>query len=173
MDTSDSSKQLCPTGWQRKRGFTLIELSVVMVIISILSYQAVPLISDSWDKFLLRRVAAQVLVLISVARQHAIADERATLIHFSHKEWCLRYQDEAENVCSLGRGNIPQHFYFNSPQRAEFTLHYSAGRGFSPLSAGSARLFSRRSANYVYFINSSVGRIRLCTTRSISGIPAC
>lgn len=158
---------------RKKHGFTFIELTVVMVIIGILSSQTVPLIADSWDKFLLRRIAAKVLVIISLARQHAIADERATLVQFSHDSWCVDYQDEAEGTCTLGYGTLPSRFYFNENTGYQFSFYYSAGRGFSPLSAGRARLYSQRGRNDLQFINSSVGRIRLCSAQPFPGIALC
>lgn len=158
---------------RKKYGFSFIELTVVMIIIGVLSSQTVPLIADSWDKFLLRRIAAKVLVLISVARQHAIADERATLVRFNHDSWCVGYEDEAEGICSLGHGSLPPRFYFDANKGYQFSLYYSAGRGFSPLSAGATRLYSRRSKSQVHFINSSVGRVRLCSPQPLPGIPLC
>ncbi|MCC5880399.1 MAG: prepilin-type N-terminal cleavage/methylation domain-containing protein [Idiomarina sp.] len=156
-----------------KRGFTLIELMVVLIIISIVGGKALPAIADGWDQFMLRRIAAKVLATISVARQHAIADERATLVKFEHDAWCIQYQDEPEQACSLGRGSLPPRYSFNHNLGSQFQLLYSAGRGFSPLSAGAIRLYSRPGLRHVQFINSSVGRIRLCSGQRIPGIPSC
>lgn len=170
MDTHDKTGA---TRGGEKSGFTLIELMVVLVIMSILGSQTVPTIADAWDKYMLRRIAAKVLVMVSVARQHAIADERATLIQFSHDAWCMQYQDQQDNTCSLGLGKLPSRYKFSLSQSYQFTLFYSAGRGFSPLSAGAAKLYSERSKRAVQIINSSIGRVRLCSPVSIPGIAPC
>lgn len=156
-----------------KRGFTLIELMVVLLIVSILGSKIIPPLADGWDQFVLRRIAAKVLVVISLARQHAIADERATLVRFEQKSWCIQYQDESEAECTLGRGTLPARYYFNVSAGSQFQLLYNAGRGFSPLSSGAIRLYSNSTLNHVQFVNSSVGRVRMCTLGGVAGIPAC
>lgn len=160
--------------WQKARGFTLPEVIVVTLLISILSAQALPRLSQSWNQLLVSRLVATLHVVIQNVRQHAIVEERGTLIEFSQQTWCARYTDADDDSCALAFGHLPSPWLFMLGNRTKAVFEYSAGRGFSPLSAGQIQIARASSGEpAIHIFNSTLGRARVCASFAHIKIPAC
>ncbi|MBA3989223.1 MAG: hypothetical protein C0463_08870 [Idiomarina sp.] len=160
--------------WQTARGFTLPEVIVVTLLISILSAQALPRLSQSWNQLLVSRLVATLHVVIQSVRQHAIVEERGTLIEFSQQTWCARYADADDDSCALAFGQLPNPWVFGLGNRTTAVFEYSPGRGFSPLSAGQIQITRATSSQpAISIFNSTLGRSRVCASFTHIKMPAC
>lgn len=154
-------------------GFTLHETVIVSLLIGVLATQGVPGIISLWDRVNVVRIANTLLMVAAAVRQQAIANERGTLLELSEQTWCARFIDEQTTSCSLAQGSLPRRFYFGHGKNHHVRFEYTAGRGFSPLSAGSARVFANKSSADILLINSSLGRLRICSLSGSHNMERC
>ena len=158
------------------QGFTLPELAVVGMLVALLSMQALPAIAKGWEGLMYARMGNTILMVINSVRQHAITSERDTLIEFQGKRWCARFADADADSCGLGSDELPSNFRFFPRVTNKAQFLFTAGRGFSPLSSltlpvGNYNTHAAQAA--LYIVNSSVGRVRICTTITTIDVPKC
>lgn len=157
-------------------GFTLPEVTVVVMLIALLSSHALPAIAKGWESVMYARIGNTLLLVINGVRQHAITNEQDTLIEFKGNRWCARLADADEHSCDLGVGHLPGSFKFYPVTGSRGEFLYTAGRGFSPLSSASIKVgnYNTHAAKAMLsIVNSSVGRVRICTTVRMADLPAC
>lgn len=75
----------------REAGFTLIELVVVMVIITIIAMAALPSYRDFFDRYRLRGAVDEAITVIGNARVEAVKSDRDVAISFggTTDNWCI------------------------------------------------------------------------------------
>lgn len=162
-------------------GFSLLELMAVLLIITILSFNMAPGVTSSWEQFILKRHAEQMLVQVNFLRHIAITSERGTVLSIesmpssqnSTTRWCGRYEGEPDGICSLLAVQIPARLYVRGLGVGSQVFNFTSGRGFSPLASGRIRLYSNAIQEDTELIISSLGRARLCTSSKAIRLPAC
>lgn len=161
-----------------QHGFSLLELMAVLLIITILSLNMAPGIASSWEQFILKRHAEQMLVQVNFLRHIAITSERGTVLSIegmpsSPTRWCGRFEDEPDGDCSLIVVQIPARLYVRDLGAGTQVFNFTPGRGFSPIASGRVRLYSNAIHEDTELIISSLGRARLCTYAKAIRLPAC
>ncbi len=93
---------------RRKRGFTLIELMVVMTIIAVTAAVIIPEMGGTLEDALLRSSSRDLTGIFDLASSQAISRNQTYRVHFERRTG--RYQLEAQKPDPFGRpGFVPMH----------------------------------------------------------------
>lgn len=85
-------------GERHSRGFSLIELVMVMAVLSILMRQGLPAIADYWDQAALRRAAVDLHQAAQMSRSEAIKRNIRTELRVSDSGWEIHDVSSAPSV---------------------------------------------------------------------------
>lgn len=83
-----------------QKGFTLIELMIVIAIIAIVLSLAVPSFNDFFEKNRLKRAAEDVYGLVTKARAEGVVRSADMSVAVDVDEWCVGYAAAADCDCT-------------------------------------------------------------------------
>jgi prepilin-type N-terminal cleavage/methylation domain-containing protein len=133
-----------------KSGFSLIELSLVVLIMSIIVVVSAPKFRNTYETIKFRNTAYNVVKLMNYARDRAIIERKPFRVHFFEDDmsFCLetlpdekeqntsRHRRASEPEFEMVKGTIGKKIYFprdvtydiDEPSRAEYITFYPDGQ---------------------------------------------
>ncbi len=97
--------------FKNQNGFTLLELTVVIVIVGILSYAVVANFTDSHESLQINAVTLMIASDVRYARDLALTEGRGTRVYIdlSNNLYYLKWDDESYMLNPLGGGDFVVH----------------------------------------------------------------
>ncbi|MDQ6998085.1 MAG: GspH/FimT family pseudopilin [Mariprofundus sp.] len=90
----------------RQRGFTLLEVIIVMAIMGIVAAIGIPSFSDWREKQAVRSAAQALLAQMKQARIMAVADNRSVSINFTSSSYTFDADTTNDNSCGLCKNEL-------------------------------------------------------------------
>jgi len=90
----------------RQRGFTLIEVIIVMAIMGIVAAIGIPALSDWREKQSVRSAAQALLAHMKQARIKAVADNRSVSITFTSSSYTFDADTTTDGSCGLCKNEV-------------------------------------------------------------------
>lgn len=152
---------------RRHRGFTLIELIVVLAVTAILATLAAPSFTDQFARRRIEGVATELSTDLQFARTQAVANGSAVrVMTLSATQYVVR---DAANA-DLKTVNLP--VGITAP--IGLIVTYEALRGMATVINGPIDLISTRTAAQVRLDVNAMGRVNLCSpSGSLKGYASC
>lgn len=177
------------TARSRSRGFTLVELAVVLAIVSTLLGMVLPTLEQIRNRTHLRAAAAAVETDLQFARSAAVALNRVVYVAFSQSSAGSCYVmhtggadadcscDAAGNPQCSGAGEVVRSALLEGRSGIRLTSN-SRQIGFEPLrgmvTPTATITAESRSGDRIAVVVNIMGRVRTCTpTASLEGQPRC
>ncbi len=143
------------------RGFTLIEVSVVLGIGMILSAMAAPLVQSSMASYQLQSAASSLVGVIQFTRYRAISQGYPFQVVFSHVAGTYQLTSSPNNDGTFGNVGVPVPFGNSlTTLGANATLQFSGG-GSVKATAGSMTLVLARSGRTGTITVSNYGNVNV------------
>ena len=100
-------KKRCAT-FKNQNGFTLIEMTVVIIIVGILSYAVVANFTDSHESLQLNAITLKLASDVRYARDLALTEGRGSRVYIdvSNNKYYLKWDDESYMQNPLGGGDF-------------------------------------------------------------------
>ncbi len=100
-------KKRCAT-FKNQNGFTLIEMTVVIIIVAILSYAVVANFTDSHESLQLNAITLKLASDVRYARDLALTEGRGSRVYIdvSNNQYHLKWDDDSYMVNPMGGGDF-------------------------------------------------------------------
>lgn len=152
---------------RRHRGFTLVELLIVLAVTAILATLAAPSFTDQFARRRIEGVATEMSTDLHFARTQAVANRGAvSVMTLSNTQYVVR---NAAGV-DLKTVNLPAGITATNA----VTVAYDPLRGMATVTNGPIDLTSTRTTAQVRLDVNAMGRVNLCTpSGSLKGYTSC
>ena len=144
------------------KGFTLLELLVVLTLLGILALAAVPRFNAAADYIELRKDAGEIARQLRLARHRAIATMQANQVRFYPDLQRYRVYQPVQKTYSLSSG--VRFVYVSFPKDARGWIICQFSPLGVPTAGGTAALENRRGQRLYVVVNPVTGRVRISPT---------
>jgi len=111
----------------RQRGFTLLEVIIVMAIMGIVAAIGIPSFSDWREKQAVRSATQALLAHLKQARIKAVADNRSVSVKFTSTSYIFDADTTTDSSCGLCKNEVVSFGQFSN----DFTVSPTTTRTFS------------------------------------------